>query len=156
MKKPMQILMMMAAAMGAVVGLSGGAVHAEQGSFASAERTALRAARFGISIDGVEVASFTKFDSMVDPSSAAPSRAMTLSGGIGDTTKLTAWHEAVLVGDIVAARKSCSIVMYDADGSPIKRYHLEQAWPAKYTGVSTGGTLRPEAIVIVYESMRID
>jgi hypothetical protein len=33
---------------------------------------------------------------------------------------------------------------------------MQVAWPAKYTGVSTGGTLRPEAIVIVYESMRID
>ena len=45
--------------------------------------------------------------------------------------ELWLWHEAVLMGDIIAARKSCSLVMYATDGTPVARYHLEMAWPSK-------------------------
>ena len=45
--------------------------------------------------------------------------------------ELWTWHEAVLNGDMAAARKSCSLVMYGPNGKPVARYHLENAWPAK-------------------------
>jgi phage tail-like protein len=35
------------------------------------------------------------------------------------------------LGDIAAARKSCSLIMYNTGGQPVARYHLENAWPAK-------------------------
>jgi len=54
-----------------------------------------------------------------------------LSRGKNASMELWAWHEAVLQGNIVAARKSCSLVMYNYDGQPVARYHLEHAWPSK-------------------------
>ncbi|HTI20378.1 MAG TPA: phage tail protein, partial [Kutzneria sp.] len=56
---------------------------------------------------------------------------LVLKRGKNSSMELWAWHEAVLNGDIVAARKSCSLVMYSTDGKPVARYHLEHAWPAK-------------------------
>src|SRR5262245_44509969 len=41
------------------------------------------------------------------------------------------WHEAARFGEMGAARKSCSLVMFDASGKPVARYHLENAWPCK-------------------------
>ena len=37
----------------------------------------------------------------------------------------------LLGGDMMTARRSCSLVMYAADGKPVARYHMEHAWPAK-------------------------
>lgn len=125
-------------------------------SVTAADRDPISAARFAITVDGYEIASFTRFESLVDPSGGDTARMMSLSGGQSQGIEMAAWHEAVLLGDIVAARKSCSIVMYNEKGTPIKTYHLQRAWPAKYTGVSTSRALRPEAVVIVYEGLTID
>ena len=56
---------------------------------------------------------------------------LTLKRGKNQSMELWLWHDAVLMGDIMAARKSCSLVMYNYDGAPVARYHLEHAWPAK-------------------------
>jgi phage tail-like protein len=56
---------------------------------------------------------------------------LTLKRGKNQSMELWLWHEAVLMGDIMAARKSCSLVMYATDGTPVARYHLEMAWPSK-------------------------
>ena len=45
--------------------------------------------------------------------------------------QMWSWHEAARFGEMGAARKSCSLVMFDADGKPVARYHLENAWPCK-------------------------
>ena len=37
----------------------------------------------------------------------------------------------MLLGDMAAARKSCSLVMFNTKGKPVARYHLENAWPSK-------------------------
>jgi len=136
--------------------LASGAAHAQQTSAASsAARDAITAARFSIVVDGYEIASFTKFDSMVDPSTSAPSQAISLTGGHSHSPQLWAWHEAVLMGDIVAARKSCSIVMFDYKGTPIARWELKQAWPVKYTGVtmSNGRGLKTEGVMLLYDGI---
>ncbi len=42
-------------------------------------------------------------------------------------------------GNMAAARESCSLVMYNVDGKPVARYHLEDAWPSKIEiGASEG------------------
>ena len=69
---------------------------------------------------------------------------------------MAAWHELVILGDVAAARKSCVLVMYNQAGSPIARYHFENAWPAKYTGAAGGGALRTEGVVLVYETARVE
>lgn len=37
----------------------------------------------------------------------------------------------MLLGDLTAARKSASLVMYSSDGTPVARYYLQNAWPSK-------------------------
>src|SRR5947209_19829489 len=107
---------------------------------------ALTAARFSITIDGYEIASFSELSGItteVEPVDfmessdkevvlkKLPGRrkppSIVLKRGKNSSMELWAWHEAVLKGDIVAARKSCSLVMYNYDGVAMARYHLEHA-----------------------------
>lgn len=91
------------------------------------------AARFSITVDGVEIASFSELagiNSRVEPVEVVLKRGKTRS------PEMLAWHEAVREGNMAAARKSASLVMYDYDGKPVARYHLENAWPSK---VEVGG-----------------
>jgi phage tail-like protein len=111
---------------------------------------AITAARFSLTIDGVEIAAFSELQgitSEVEPVELMESTdkevvlkksigrikpaTITLKRGKNTSLELWAWHEAVLSGNIVAARKSCSLVMYSTDGRPVARYHLEHAWPSK-------------------------
>jgi phage tail-like protein len=115
-----------------------------------ATQDALTAARFSITIDGYEIASFSELQGIttsvevVDfiessdkeviikklPGKKNPPT-LVLKRGKNNSMELWGWHEAVLTGNMAAARKSCSLVMYNVDGKPVARYHLEQAWPSK-------------------------
>jgi phage tail-like protein len=137
---------------------------------------ALTAARFSITIDGYEIASFSELVGIttevkpVDvlestdkevvfkklPGTKMPPT-ITLKRGKNSSMELWAWHEAVLMGDIVAARKSCSLVMYSTDGKPVARYHLEQAWPSKLeVGALKAGSseVLMETVTIVSERIQ--
>jgi phage tail-like protein len=111
---------------------------------------AITAARFSIVIDGYQIASFSELVGItteVEPVELLESTdkevmlkklpgkrkppTLTLKRGKNNSMELWLWHEAVLMGDIIAARKSCSLVMYATDGTPVARYHLEMAWPSK-------------------------
>jgi phage tail-like protein len=111
---------------------------------------AITAARFSIVIDGYQIASFSELVGItteVEPVELMQSTdkevmlkklpgkrkppTLTLKRGKNQSMELWLWHEAVLMGDIIAARKSCSLVMYATDGTPVARYHLEMAWPSK-------------------------
>ncbi|WP_158893774.1 phage tail protein [Amycolatopsis anabasis] len=131
---------------------------------------ALTASRFSITIDGYEIASFTELQGITTevkpvelmestdkevilkklPGKAEPAT-IVLKRGKNKGMELWAWHEAVLNGDIVAARKSCSLVMYATDGSPVARYHLENAWPSKLEI----GALKASANEVLTESVTI-
>jgi phage tail-like protein len=137
---------------------------------------ALTAARFSITIDGYEIASFSELQGIttevepVDflestdkevifkklPGKAKPPT-IKLSRGKNASMELWAWHEAVLQGNIVAARKSCSLIMYNYDGAPVARYHLEQAWPSKLEvgGLKAGASeVLMETVTIVCEHIQ--
>jgi hypothetical protein len=131
---------------------SGVTLRADQRDIGT-EAQVLSEARFALIVAGVEVASFTRFDSSVDPASAF-ARVMTLSGGQKYSSELAAWHELVL-GDINGARKNCTIVMLNARGAPVVTYNITQAWPSKYTGISGLKQLRTEAVMLEYESVEI-
>ena len=111
---------------------------------------AITASRFSIIIDGYQIASFAELVGItteVEPVELMESTdkevmlkklpgkrkppTLTLKRGKNQSMELWLWHEAVLMGDIIAARKSCSLVMYATDGTPVARYHLEMAWPSK-------------------------
>jgi len=131
---------------------------------------AITAARFSITIDGYEIASFSELQGITTevepvelmestdkevilkkmPGKVKPAT-LTLKRGKNASMELWAWHEAVLMGDIVAARKSCSLVMYDTAGKPVARYHLEHAWPAKLEI----GALKAGASEVLMETVTI-
>lgn len=131
---------------------------------------ALTAARFSLTIDGYEIASFSELSGIttsvevVDfmessdtevilkklPGKRNPPT-LVLKRGKNTGMELWAWHEAVLMGNIVAARKSCSLIMYNSDGKPVARYHCEHAWPAKIEI----GALRAGASEVLMETVTI-
>jgi len=137
---------------------------------------ALTAARFSITIDGYEIASFAELLGITTeveavelmestdkavvlkklPGKTKPPT-LVLKRGKNTSMELWAWHEAVLNGDIVAARKSCSLVMYSTDGKPVARYHLEHAWPSKLEigGMKAGASeVLMETVTLVCEHIQ--
>ena len=109
----------------------------------------LTVARFSLSVDGRELASFGELGGISSsievaevveaagdqtvlkklPGKRTPPT-ITLKRGKNSSLDLWDWHEAVWTGE-ATARKNCSLVMYATDGTPVARYHLELAWPAK-------------------------
>ncbi len=55
---------------------------------------------------------------------------MTLKRGMNGSLALWAWHETVRTGSMNAARRSCSLTMFNAEGQPVAKYWLEKAWPS--------------------------
>jgi phage tail-like protein len=136
----------------------------------------ITASRFSITIDGYEIAAFSalkgittevkpvehmestdkelilkKVPGKPDPATIELERAKT------SDMALWAWHEAVLQGDIIAARKSCSLVMYGSDGKPVARYHMENAWPSivKIGALKAGANdVLMETVTIVCEHLQ--
>ena len=131
---------------------------------------AITAARFSITIDGYEIASFSELQGIttsvdvVDylsssdkevifkklPGKQAPPT-VTLKRGKTNDMSLWSWHETVLLGNMAAARKSCSLVMYNVDGKPVARYHLMHAWPSKIEI----GALKAGASEVLMETVQI-
>jgi phage tail-like protein len=131
---------------------------------------AITASRFSITIDGYEIAAFSELQGIqtqvdvVDFMQSSDKEVMlsklpgkrtpptvTLKRGKNNSMELWSWHEAVLAGDMAAARKSCSLVMYNTDGKPVARYHMENAWPAK---IEIGG-LKAGASEVLMESVTV-
>jgi phage tail-like protein len=95
---------------------------------------ALTAARFELTIDGHSIAVFTELGSITSAAatSGQPRTAtVTLRRAATRNIEMAAWHELVILGDVAAARKSVSLTAYTAQGQPIARYHLTDAWPQK-------------------------
>jgi phage tail-like protein len=138
---------------------------------------ALSATRFSISIDGKEIGSFSGLTGISSGADAAEyvqtgstgqqitksllpaSRklpSVVLSRGLTTSLEISAWHQSVLAGQLTA-RKNVSLVMYGADGKPVARYHLENAWPSKLdvTGLKAGSAqLLMETVTIVSERIQ--
>lgn len=131
---------------------------------------AITASRFSITIDGYEIASFSELQGIttavdvVDfmessdkevilrklPGKRTPPT-ITLKRGKNNSAELWAWHEAVLMGDMMAARKSCSLVMYNSEGKPVARYYLQDAWPSRIEI----GSLRAGSNDVLTETVQI-
>jgi hypothetical protein len=110
------------------------------------QNDALTAARFSITIDGYEVASFSELATF-DPKARSPT--LVLRGGRSATAALWAWHEAAQAGQMAAARKSAVLVGYDRSGRAVARYHLTDAWPSKISiGRDRRGGKLAESLVI--------
>ena len=135
------------------------------------DHDALTAARFELFVDGVALASFSTLESMsqgIDPRDLqlTPSGVVlpahrqpptvVLKRGLSRNLELQEWFEAAQSGD-PAARKSCSLVMFNTKGDPVARYHLTNAWPAKVEigSLKAGATeVLIETIVLVGDQLR--
>lgn len=131
---------------------------------------AITASRFSIVIDGYQIASFSGLIGITTevepvellqstdtavvlkklPGKTKPAT-ITLKRGKNQSMELWLWHEAVLMGDIMAARKSCSLVMYATDGTAVARYYMENAWPSKLEV----GALKAGASEVLMETVTI-
>jgi len=137
---------------------------------------AIAASRFSVTVDGYEIAQFSELtgittevdviDFMENSSSGGnilkklPGKhkppTITLKRGKSTSMELWAWHEAVLHGDVVGARKSGSIVMYGYDGTAVARYHFHDGWPSKISiGAlkAASSEVLMEEVTIVCESL---
>jgi hypothetical protein len=69
--------------------------------------------------------------------------------------ELSLWRQAVLTGDLAAARKNADIWVYDKSGHQLERISLVMAWPsALVTNKPTvnGAQRLQETIVLTFES----
>ena len=131
---------------------------------------ALTVTRFSITADGRELGTFSELlgitssieaVDVVQPSGTEvllkklPGKrtppTVVLKRGMSGSLELWDWQQAVLTGDM-AARKSCSLVMFNVEGRPVARYHLENAWPAKLEV----GSLKAGASEVLMESVTLE
>jgi len=61
---------------------------------------------------------------------------ITLKRGITSDMQIWEWRDQVVNGDVVSARKNCSIVMMSRDYQPVAQWDFLNAWPSKVTGPS--------------------
>jgi phage tail-like protein len=136
----------------------------------------ISASRFSITIDGYEIASFSELQGItteIEPVELLESTdkevvlkklpgklrppTVVLKRGKNSSMELWAWHEAARKADVAAARKSCSLTMYNVDGKPVARYWLEHAWPSKLEigAVKAGhGEVLTETVTLVCEALQ--
>lgn len=137
----------------------------------------IAASRFGISIDGVQIASFTELQGITTkveviehresteagvrivkiPGATAPEGEVKFKMSMGSNLEMNSWLEAAQAGMMDQARKSCSLVMYDAENKPVARFYLENAWPSKcmLSPMRAGGTdVLQQEWSIVYETIQ--
>ncbi|MEZ0092232.1 phage tail protein [Streptacidiphilus sp. EB129] len=147
---------------------------------ASGNPTVMSASTFVISVDGVQVASFSELSGIntevesVEYISTGPEGivhtkqygktkppTVTLKRGLDTDGKIWSWHQAVLQGDPLA-RKTCSLQLFAAGalprsgGNPIITYLLENAWPSKLEigGMKAGATeVVTETVVLHCDSI---
>jgi phage tail-like protein len=137
---------------------------------ATGPNDALTAARFSLTIDGVEIGQFSELagiNSEVEavelmetngdqlflkklPGKRKPPT-VTLKRGKNKDMGVFAWHQSVVEGQLAAARKSCTLTMYATDGTATAKYYLESAWPSK---VEISG-LKAGASEVLYETVTL-
>jgi phage tail-like protein len=142
-----------------------------------ATESPIAATRFGISIDGVQIASFSELQGITTEVDVIEHRESTDEGvriakcvgnlrvnqdvkfkmAMGSNLEMNAWLEAAQGGLMDQARKSCSLVMYDATNKPVARYYLERAWPTKcvVSPLRAGGNdVMQQEWTLTYESIQ--
>jgi phage tail-like protein len=132
--------------------------------------------RYSLVVDGQEIAAFSELTgivSEVDPSdywqtgtngptvSKLPGKqkpqTIVLRRGMTGGMELWAWHQAVRAGQAAAARRNCTLVMFNSTGKPVARYFLTNAWPSKVelAGLKAGsGEVLTETVTLVAESLQ--
>lgn len=82
---------------------------------------------------------------------------VTLTRGLTDDNSFETWIESSAFGQMADARKNGSIIVFDYEGNPIKRYTLTNAWPKSLEigSLKAGDTnVLTEKLVVVYEGIQ--
>lgn len=82
---------------------------------------------------------------------------VTLTRGLTGDNSFEKWIESAHFGKMTDARKGGAIIVYDYEGTPIKRYQLINAWPKSLEigALKAGDTsVLTEKLVITYEEMK--
>ncbi|MDT0319363.1 phage tail protein [Streptomyces millisiae] len=84
---------------------------------------------------------------------------VTVTRGLTEDNSFERWIRDSRFGQMTNARRNGSVIVYDFEGIPIKRYKLINAWP-KSLEISTlkaGDTsVLTEKLAITYESMEVE
>ena len=84
---------------------------------------------------------------------------VTLTRGLTGDNSFEKWVQAAQFGKMSDARKGGAIIVYDYEGTAIKRYKLTNAWPKSLEigALKAGDTsVLTEKIVITYERMEVE
>lgn len=84
---------------------------------------------------------------------------VTLTRGLTGDTSFEKWVKDANFGKMPTARKGGAIVVYDYEGSPIKRYKLTNAWPKSLEigSLKAGDTnVLTEKLVLTYEQIEVE
>jgi phage tail-like protein len=82
---------------------------------------------------------------------------ITLKRRIDDSTALWDWRQQVEEGDIDAARKNGSIVLYDSTHKEVARWNFENGWPSKWKGADLNAgenAAAVEEMTVTHEGLR--
>jgi phage tail-like protein len=135
----------------------------------------ITASRFSIAVDGHEVGSFAELSGITSEIQQSeywetggdihvnklPGRVkqptLVLKRGLGSSLAIFQWHQAAREGRMGAARRSCTLTMFNAEGRPVARYWLENAWPSKVelAGLKAGSSEAPiETVTFVCDYLQ--
>jgi len=84
---------------------------------------------------------------------------VTLTRGLTGDNSFEKWVQTAQFGKMAEARKGGAIIVYDYEGTAIKRYKLTNAWPKSLEigALKAGDTsVLTEKIVITYERMEVE
>ncbi len=79
---------------------------------------------------------------------------ITLKRGITANMDFWDWRKMVEEGNVAAARRDGSIIMYDQEGAEVARWNFEKGWPSKVSGPSVkadSNEIGVEEMIIVHE-----
>ncbi|GAA2057359.1 MULTISPECIES: phage tail protein [Streptomyces] len=84
---------------------------------------------------------------------------VTVTRGLTEDNSFERWVKDSRFGQMSSARRNGSIIVYDYEGLPIKRYKLINAWPKslEISALKAGDTsVLTEKLSITYESMEVE
>src|SRR5262249_46468142 len=84
---------------------------------------------------------------------------ITLTRGLSGDTSFDDWIKDSQFGKMSDVRKGGSIIVYDYEGSAVKRYKLTNAWPKslEISALKAGDTsILTEKLVVTCESIEVD
>ena len=143
----------------------------------AANEPPIAASRFSLTVDGVDIAQFSELNGITTrvepieyrmstdqgvkivkvPGATSPEGEVKFKMAMGTNLEMNSWLEAAQAGMMEQARKSCSLVMFDAENKPVARFYLENAWPAKcvLSPMRAGGNdVLQQEWSIVYETIQ--